>query len=116
MNYQTFSKNWIQPYHNGKTVFLDGKNDMSCKYCNKTYSNARWLLRHEKDHKKKSDGVVLDGSYKCSCCKASFGTKEECKDHQKAMHANMLSKYKYYFYHKFFVYTNQQILKFSSYF
>ncbi|KAF5288068.1 hypothetical protein FQR65_LT12118 [Abscondita terminalis] len=58
--------------------------ERACGYCGKNFTNMKWLFRHEKEHS------TLD-RYKCSCCKMNFSTKEECKEHQQRIHADLLS-------------------------
>ncbi|KAK4872393.1 hypothetical protein RN001_014422 [Aquatica leii] len=60
-----------------------------CRYCGKTYTNMRWLFRHEKEH----EGVhaKISDQFKCACCKMTFPTREECKEHKQRTHADLLS-------------------------
>ncbi|KAK4872381.1 hypothetical protein RN001_014410 [Aquatica leii] len=60
-----------------------------CRYCGKTYTNMRWLFRHEKQH----EGVhaKISDQFKCACCKMTFPTREECKEHKQRTHADLLS-------------------------
>ncbi|KAK5639820.1 hypothetical protein RI129_010631 [Pyrocoelia pectoralis] len=57
-----------------------------CQYCNKRYTNVRLLFRHEKGHEK----LAQISSYKCSCCKGTFETREACRQHQQNVHADIL--------------------------
>ncbi|KAJ8959446.1 hypothetical protein NQ318_022139, partial [Aromia moschata] len=73
---------------------LENSKSASCKYCNKEYTQFRWLYKHEHDHEM-SDvniGEVQSGHFKCSCCKLYFGTKEDVKQHQQLEHSDILSE------------------------
>ncbi|CAG9858197.1 unnamed protein product [Phyllotreta striolata] len=73
----------IRKLNKGKTA--------TCKYCEKEYSNFKWLFKHEQDHKENDakDGFLLP--YKCSVCKMGFETEFDLKEHQRNKHSTELS-------------------------
>lgn len=58
------------------------------------YRNTRWLVKHEEQHEQKIKKTESKSksSFKCSCCKIGFETRDECKAHQQTAHADTLSK------------------------
>ncbi|KAF2905142.1 hypothetical protein ILUMI_01032 [Ignelater luminosus] len=64
-----------------------------CRHCGKMYSNIRWLLKHEEQHVQKigKTETKSKNSFKCSCCKIGFETRDECKAHQQTAHADILT-------------------------
>lgn len=80
--------------------FITGiKRKLSCRLCQKTYTNFKSLSKHEKEHEVSKVGEPVckeqrtgKSKFKCSCCKITFHAKEECIVHQHNEHADLLSK------------------------
>ncbi|CAG9837687.1 unnamed protein product [Diabrotica balteata] len=67
-----------------------GKTAM-CIYCNKEYSNFKWLFKHEQEHKEngdiKEENTIV---HTCDTCNTSFETEVDLKEHEKSEHPKEL--------------------------
>ncbi|XP_057650890.1 zinc finger protein 624-like isoform X2 [Diorhabda carinulata] len=67
-----------------KTRKLEKGKTAMCVYCNKEYSNFKWLFKHEQEHSENGD--AKQALIKCNECKKMFETEIELNDHIKEEH------------------------------